>query len=196
MRFLYAAPPTNIITLQHAVRIQSVSQKTLVIGCMLIGLLAVLLYLCLPQSVVKLKYAVDNLPPLIFIGGLIATLFCHKLIHALAYPHAARILGILPNSVFAYAWCGAPMPRWRYLLVLAAPTAILSGLLIFLIWWMDAPPDWLAYLLPFAVFNLAGCGGDLINMAVVFTRVPHGGWVQLSGMDGYWGAGINESPNV
>lgn len=195
MKFICAAPPNQTLEISDAqpIRLPSllaVSFAGLLVGAALLAAAAALLLVTgqLSDLMKQFNLALNTQPPLVFIGSLFVVLTVHEAVHLLFYPGSIasdrKILGILPKVGLAYAWCGLPMRRNRYLLVGVAPFLFLSVLPLAL---FSSYPSQIGHLLPMALFNMLGAGGDAIVLYYVLRQIPGHAWVQLSGGGTYWG---------
>lgn len=201
MKFICAAPPTQTLEISGAqpIRLPAllvISFAGVLVGGVLLAAAAALLQLTgqLPDLMKQFKLALDTQPPLIFLGSLALVLMVHEAVHLLFYPGSVasdrKILGILPKTGLAYAWCGLPMRRNRYLLVGIAPFLFLSVIPLVL---FSSYPSQVGPLLPMVLFNMLGAGGDAMVLYYVLRQIPSQAWLQLSGGTTYWGTYASES---
>ena len=201
MKFICAAPPTQTLEISGAQRIKLpallvISFAGVLVGAVMLAAAAMLFQATghLSDLMAQLKLALDTQPPLVFIGSLALVLIVHEAVHLLVYPGAItsdrKILGVLPKSGLAYAWCGLPMRRNRYVVVGFAPILFLSVIPLAL---FSTYPTHVGPLLPMVLFNLFGAGGDVMVMYYVLRQIPGHAWVQLSGGATYWGAHVAQS---
>jgi hypothetical protein len=195
MKFMFAAPPTQPLEISspQALRfppMMVISLAGVLVGLAMLGVAAAMLLMAGQLDVLmhQFKLALDTQPPLVFIGSLFLVLAVHEAVHCIFFPgpitSERKVLGILPKTGLAYAWCGLPMRRNRYLLVALAPTFFLS--ILPLVFFSSFPTD-IGPLLPMALFNVLGAGGDAMVVYFVLRQVPRNGWVQLSGGSSFWG---------
>lgn len=163
---------------------------------LLVGVVLVLLWALPFLSVYKagMLRALDTHPPVVFILGLGLTIVIHELVHAAMFPNALRsercVIGVLPKTMLAFAWCGLPMRRNRYLLVALTPLFLLSffPLLLYPLY-----PETLYHVLPYAFFNMSAVGGDLLVVYFVLRQIPRDQWIQSNGATVFWGQGPSKN---
>ena len=146
---------------------------------------------------VQVKAAFHESPLLLaaFIMGMLALVPAHEFVHALAYlksPFSRRlIVGAWPRHGMCYLLYAGPLPRWRVLLMVAAPFLVLSVAPMLALWsGVLAPRPAVRAMLLFAVLNhTALCMGDYcIVLWRILRNVPRGALIHNAGWTTYWGA--------
>jgi len=142
--------------------------------------------LLLPRLVEATRFA----PALLFefVAALIAIIVIHEVVHALCYPGGLRsprvCLGMWPSRLMFYASYEGPMPRDRFLLVLATPAVVLTAMLLPPMIW--AAPTWRAFATALCLIHLSACTGDFLGIWLLVRQVPRNAQVQNDGWKTYW----------
>lgn len=190
MKLLYGHPPTQALDIGNPAPLRCLPLTKMSGYGLLVGVVLVLLWGLPFLSVYKagMLRALDTHPPIVFILGLFITVVIHELVHAAMFPDALSskrcIIGLLPKTMLAFAWCGLPMRRNRYLLVALTPLFILSFLPLLL---YPVYRDTLYHVLPYAFFNMSAVGGDLLVVYFVLRQIPRDKWIQSNGATVFWG---------
>lgn len=122
----------------------------------------------------------------------------HEGLHTLAYGCGLRspnlILGLWPQRGLVYVLCDAPLPRHRILVMLAAPFALLTLLLLAAL--AIVPPEMRSLIGFFLCAHAAACAGDALTFARVWRQVPPHALVHNQGSTTYWGTTASRAPGA
>jgi hypothetical protein len=115
----------------------------------------------------------------------------HEVLHAVCYPGGLLsehlVIGAWPRHGLFYVLYDGPLPRWRLLVMLAAPLAIFSVGLGGAI--LAAPNGWRPILAQMLLVHTAICSGDCLTIVRIVGQVPPGSLVHNSGWKTYWSVG-------
>jgi hypothetical protein len=140
----------------------------------------------------EMMQALKQLPLFTFLGALAALFISHELVHAVCYPGSLFsrncVIGFMPGAGTAYAWYGGEMTRRRYIVVVLAPTIVLSVVPLLA---YAMVPGATPVLVPFAIVNLVGCGMDWLCCYYVLRGVPASAYLQYAKNSAYWGRPSN-----
>jgi hypothetical protein len=131
-----------------------------------------------------LKLALLALIMFAFCGGMF---LAHELCHVIGYPRMGfsrhSIIGVWPSKFLGYAAYQGSLRRNRLLGVLLLPMLLMSLLpLAFGTFVRPLPP--VAALI--SVFNMLGCGGDVMIAFILLSQVPSQAILRDQGWDSWW----------
>ena len=148
----------------------------------------------------RAAYAQD-LIPWFLVGVIASTLLLvplHEFCHCLGYlvPLRSRklITGLWPALGAFYVVYDSPLPRWRVLLMLAAPVVCLSVLPCMIYPFVTGSNAWALTFLVFVHASL--CVGDTITFIRICVNIPPGSLVHNCGWTTYWTKPSGGQPQI
>ncbi|QDU40809.1 hypothetical protein Mal4_51690 [Maioricimonas rarisocia] len=135
--------------------------------------------------------SLPDVAPWYLVGVIASTLFLvplHELLHCLGYlvPLRSRALvtGIWLSTGTWYVVYDSPLPRWRVLVMLAAPFVCLSVFPCIVYPFVSGSNAWTVTFL--VLVHGALCVGDIITFARICTNIPAGSLVHNCGWTTCW----------
>ena len=125
--------------------------------------------------------------PILVLGAILLIIPLHELIHASAHPHFGRsdfsVLGLWPSRLLFYAHYSGELSRDRFLVILAMPLVVISGVPLVASAFLGQASIVLAVV---SVFNTLAACGDVLGICLLFFQVPRRAIVRNQGWRTYW----------